>query len=348
MTQDSSGNPSLKTVNVPVLDRKAIIYDPPQTLLSTHYVTACTMATSTFALLLAAFYALQNPQDGGAPFCSSTLPPWHERSMITAHTISFGCTICSTLINIFNLFGEKGALQDNVDYKKNVNSVVMTIITINGILGMSQGLSFFHLNGAEKSYCIDAFGFKSPLIQWAEWQISVPLMMYLIITLDTRKTQFSFEDYAIIILSYLCILLAFSLNWNIVARGHGIILALSSICMFASILMLVASSRRKYNNAIHSSIDYSDRRLFKALEMHIAMTSYYSSLFIALSFTLFPLVYYLAIFKICAPDVITIVIQYLNFVVKICFSVILFRGHMSILDPNTYDLEIQRRCNDAR
>ena len=326
-------------------------FEIPKTLLSRHYMSALCISTSCYAVLVAVVQMLMLHPEDGMLQCrrSSSLSPSHSRAMVAAHAVALGCTLSSLLTNTVGSFGNFYNLEKSTNYRNyrnNVNAVIISIINLNAILGISQGLSLFQADDINR-YCVDHFGFKSPLLQWAEWQISVPFMIYLIITLDITKTELTFLDNVSIVLSFVCILSACSLNWRIITHGHAYILALSTITMIICLTYTVLSAYHKYAKTLKSSAEFGVT-LFKNVDSKIAKSRLICALYLATSFFSFPAAYFLAIFNFLSPDFVLILTQYLNFLAKICLSVMVLRAHMSVLDPNAYDLEIQERINDAR
>ena len=79
---------------------------------------------------------------------------------------------------------------------------------------------------------------KSHVVQWAEWQVTVPFMFYLCITLDCYRKKFFLEDYAVLISSWGSIFAVFMISWGF-EFITCIYILLFAVCLLGLALYLV-------------------------------------------------------------------------------------------------------------
>ena len=89
------------------------------------------------------------------------------------------------------------------------NNVLSAFISGTLVMTMSFLGEAIQLSGMFTNVCIDAFGVKSPLIEISEWLVTVPMMIYLNITIDFKKQKLDSKDYSVLASAYLMIVFGF-------------------------------------------------------------------------------------------------------------------------------------------
>ena len=90
--------------------------------------------------------------------------------------------------------------------------------------------------------CEDMLGVESVCGQWAEWMTSVPLIVYMTIAVEDKKTLV-WGDFVVIGSCFLCVFCGFLLNFsqNRFQTGMGLLL-LSFLAVFVTVIFLSYST----------------------------------------------------------------------------------------------------------
>jgi signal transduction histidine kinase len=218
--------------------------------------------------------------------------------------------------------------------------------------------------------CIDAFGLITPLLQWFEWMISVPLMIYMSLTLDPFKVELSLEDLIILILTEMSIFVSFMTTWGIGINYSIICIAVGTVSMICSLHMLVLQSYRTHALAVLDSTtsvsnngklsmgsnmietQVSQNKLqsttVESIYVKLASRKLYSSVYLCAVLPLFPVVFYAGWTDVLQKmDVFAIVIV-MNFLAKHCFALVLTDFQLEMMDPNKLALKMEKAANESR
>ena len=238
-----------------------------------------------------------------------------------------------------------------VKFESNTHAASATLLVIVFINAISQTASLFNLFGG---ICEDAMGTISPVVQWAEWQVNVPLLFYLTITLDSSKKALTMQDIFIIICAWLGIFAAaVTVDSRLSLHSYTICIGVSVVAVFIALFLLVSSAYTAYTNEKKSQVVESNRNIdiykdLKKLRLSILKRKLECSIYLTCSFPIFPLVYFAGVFKLITVDqqfCATLIVSYL---VKQMYSYILTDSHFEILDSRTYDLRVEQSANESR
>ena len=94
--------------------------------------------------------------------------------------------------------------------------------------------------------CKDPFDVKITMMQWIEWQVTVPLIIYILITFDLQKQSIDIYDVTMLILSALTIFLPFMNNFGVTFKFATFNIFLSSISIVISLSLLLRQSNQSY------------------------------------------------------------------------------------------------------
>jgi len=304
----------------------------PSTLLSKYYRTTCLISIAGYCSLLLVFSYFHD-EKCSRKFCNSEpFPEW----MNIFHAVSFGATGGTCVLHgTRTLFGNvKGP---------NIKSAFVTMFIISLISASSQALQFsrFFTNT-----CEDVFGVRSPLVQWAEWQVSVPMMFFLNVSLDTTKSSLSYWDFIVIFTSYTGIGFTFIINLGFDFHTSVMFLCAAVLSMFVSLSLnvyLALVDLRKISSSSATSVSY-DIISKEAL----AARKFSCSVYLAVIFPIFPAVYFAGLANVITKDMSTLITLILNFFAKILFSTFVMDSHLEVIDPNMYRLVAEKRSNEAR
>jgi len=83
-------------------------------------------------------------------------------------------------------------------------------------------------------------------LQWAEWQVSVPMMFVINISLQPDKANLTNLDFIIVIASGIAIFTAFSLNFGLPPEYNLVLAILSCSLMFLAITLNLRVSHNQW------------------------------------------------------------------------------------------------------
>ncbi len=312
----------------------------PHTLLFYQYKYVCVPAVLIFLTLLRVIYYLQHEREDmlcKAPELSFTT------KLMQGFAVGGACTVFFSQLSKI--------VWSVVKFESNTHAASATLLVIVFINAISQTASLFNLFGG---ICEDAMGTISPVVQWAEWQVNVPLLFYLTITLDSSKKALTVQDIFIIICSWLGIFAAaVTVDSRLSLRSYTICIGVSVVSVFIALFLLVSSSYSAYVNEKKSQVVESNKSIdiykdLKKLRLSILKRKLECSIYLTFSFPIFPVIYFAGVFKLITVDQQfcgTLIVSYL---VKQMYSYILTDSHFEILDSRTYDLRIEQSANESR
>jgi class 3 adenylate cyclase len=187
-----------------------------------------------------------------------------------------------------------------------------------------------HISGLFSGVCEDSFGVRSPLIEMAEWQVTVPLMVFLSLTLDTKKKSLTFQDWSILCCSYLSIVFGLVVPPMVSFKIAVVSISMSCLTMFFVLVSIFVLSVRAHAEFCRSDVDATS--ISQYLGFLVARKRLNSCIWIVLIFPLFPVVYFSRVCTIIDHDQTTFAFAVLNFVSKSLFIVILMEGHLDFVD----------------
>ena len=167
-------------------------------------------------------------------FCNHTEPfaDW------TIH-VGIGVASCfclSVLCNVINGFAVESWAQKETEH---LRAVYAGAATMSLIAGSSSVLNLTLIGG---TVCRDALGLDTPRSQWPEWLIAAPLLVYITIAIEDKRSLTT-EDITIIFLMFLCILFGFLMNASADMMWGVVLFVLSSLCMIGNLFLAVRAAR---------------------------------------------------------------------------------------------------------
>lgn len=162
--------------------------------------------------------------------------------------------------------------------------------TISTIAGSS---SFLTANVNYGGVCEDILGVSSPAAQWSEWLVCVPLMTYMIVSME-QKPGLTMVDCTIIFFMGLSVLVGFLINLP-VSYGGGVFLFIIGCLSLVGILLFVIKSPDT-GSVVPTNNKYLTNEQMTAIKFRLLAEKnrrYNLILSVALVFPLFPLIYFL-------------------------------------------------------
>ena len=225
---------------------------------------------------------------------------------------------------------------------KNSQGIYFTVFTVSSIAASSFILTTTLEWGG---MCKDILGVESTAAQWAEWLVTVPLMVYMTLAMEDKESLTS-HDIVIIAVFTIAISFGFLLNFKKMPLIIGYVLFILGCCSITVTIVLDRLSGAKFTHAINdSSTSHTDYRrvLIKASKRRTL-----SRLFLAV-FPLFPLTHILAQAQLLDRDMTLIAYALCSLIAKLLFASSVSDAHMSLAEGvNKLRLSAELTANEKR
>ena len=186
------------------------------------------------------------------------------------------------------------------------------------------------------------FSVPSPATQWFEWMACVPLMLFIVVSIDD-KPQLSRTDVVCVASMFLSILCG-ALMQAVSSKEVCMFLFLLGSIFFFSIPVVAYNCHNelmKIRIVMSASEDYS-RKLTLALRKCILAN------WIFISFPAFPTVYMLRATNMINDDLCLISFQLIGSIAKIYFSYLVMDAHLEVFHPSVALLDIDTLVNASQ
>jgi hypothetical protein len=207
--------------------------EPPSTLLSKQWKLVCGISIAYYVVIVWACRALYTghpietcaADSSYCPDIASATPLWLLNFQTIINGSSGGAVAVHFSRMIMLVFSTK-YVSSNM-FSAYAASFTIMVISFSSEIIMSLGL----LSAVRRN----VFNVQSPIIQLLEWQVTVPLMFYLNVTLDAQKLALTAEDFVIIIGAFVSIVLLWATTMDSVPMAVLLCLAISSSALILSI-----------------------------------------------------------------------------------------------------------------
>ena len=192
--------------------------------------------------------------------------------------------------------------------------------------------------------CVDVLGVSSPVAQWPEWLVCVPLMTYTIVAIE-HKSGLTMADYAIILLMFFSVLVGLLMHFA-GSFGGGIFLYLFGCFCIIGVLWFVVKDRAiAPTNEFLSNLQISTQKYH-----HIAAANRRKALIVlvAVLFPLFPVIYLLGWLRAFDRDQVAIAYVVVSVVAKLLFVSSLIDTQVYLSDSLEADRKTEKIVQDSR
>ena len=224
----------------------------------------------------------------------------------------------------------------------NSQGIYFTVFTVSAIAASSFILTSTIQWGG---ICKDVLGVKSTAAQWAEWLVTVPIMVYMTLAMEDKAALTSY-DIIIIAVFALAILSGFLLNFDTMPLALGYVLFILGCCSITVTIVLNSLTKRSFRDAMRDhSVSHSDYRrlLTKASKRRIL-----TKLFVIV-FPSFPLTHVLAQANVLDRDNTLIAYAICSLVAKLLFAGSVSDAYMSLEEGvNKLNLSTELCANKKR
>lgn len=248
---------------------------------------------------------------------------------------------CGTML-IRSIYGYCISLYTNTGV--NSKYVLLTLATLLTFQLIGHFATIYGID----SVCKDPFNVKITLMQWIEWQITVPLIFYILITLDSQKQALYLIDYTIIGCSASCIFFPFYNNFGVSVDIANINIGLSFFSLLMAFSLLLWQSKASYD-ASTPGVKLVDNLSYQEIfTRNVALRKYNCTLLMCFLFQIFPFFYFLDRFDLISSEYQNVIITSVSYLVKSLFCTSIVDFHMDLMDPNVHVLNYEKQANEAR
>eukprot|EP01033_Poteriospumella_lacustris_P016855 gene16855-12065_t len=204
------------------------------------------------------------------------------------------------------------------------------------------GSLFFEWGGT----CRDAFGVPTPAVIWPEWSISVPLLIFIIVSIDD-KPYLSYDDVLAVISLHLCIVCGALLQYTsstIVSAG----LLVFSCLFFLPCLFLMWKSSCELNSLLKMSMVSEAKRGLFQRRILLASRKATLSMCVGLLFPAFPGLYFLRFQGLLNDDLFLVLTMFASGFTKLCFASLCMDAHLEVSHPAFALIDAENFANTSR
>jgi signal transduction histidine kinase/DNA-binding NarL/FixJ family response regulator len=203
----------------------------------------------------------------------------------------------------------------------------------------------------ESTFCIDGLGLLTPLLQWFEWIVSVPLLMYISVTIDPHKNVLQAQDRIVLGCTTMSMVVAFVASWGLSRSNAIFCYIMSSVLLAIALYLAFYDSLRSYNLSLNNiqkqsraSVDFTlSETLLKLTKMRLNAT-----IAICINFTMFPTIFLLGWRHFLKTSHVLAIISCLDLCSKQIIILALSDYYVSNMDPRQIALIAEKAANDAR
>ena len=214
--------------------------------------------------------------------------------------------------------------------------------TINVIAGTA---SFLTSNANYGGVCVDVLGVSSTAAQWSEWLVCVPLMTYMIVTIDD-KSDLSISDYTIILLMGFSVLVGFLMNFTVTYGGGIFLFVFGCLCLMGVLLFVIKAPHAIAPNSGPATELQTTNK--KHRDLGIATRRKALIVLVAILFPLFPIIYLLGWVLVLDRDQVAVGYILVSVMSKLFFVHALIDSQVYLLDSLEAYRKTEKLAQDSR
>ena len=227
------------------------------------------------------------------------------------------------------------------DRKSNYISIYMSSMVV---MIINFSAEYLNISRNQNVHCTDVNGVTLPVIFFVEWHITLPAMIYLVLSLDSEKTKLSLNDYSILISGAYTIIT--SILCNLVSNEivGGILIASSIASLSFLVYNLINDSKRKLKH-ITAQKEGASLNPQQYIQVSFLSRKLECSYFLAVLLPVFGSVYILQYSHILSVETSQLFLHFANVISKIGLNIFLCEAHLEMLNPREYNLITEKKAN---
>ena len=244
------------------------------------------------------------------------------------------------------LLSGKKVIEHHITRGQNGEFRGMSFVAATTISTIAGTASFLTSNVNYGGVCVDILGVSSPAAQWSEWLVCVPLMTYMIVSME-EKPGLTITDYTIILLMGLSVLVGFLMNLPVTYGGGVFLFIIGCLCLMGVLLFVM----KGHDDLVPTSNDYLTNDQITAKKYHLlAQSNRRNSLILLIGtvFPLFPLIYLLGWVHVLDRDQTAIGYVMVSLLSKLLFVSTLLDAQVHLTDSMEIQRHTEKMAQDSR
>ena len=248
--------------------------------------------------------------------------------------------------SISALLSGKKVIEHHLNRGQNGEFRGMSFVAATTISTIAGTASFLTSNANYGGVCVDILGVSSPAAQWSEWLVCVPLMTYMIVSME-EKPGLTIADYTIIIFLFLSVLAGFLMNLPVTYGGGIFLFIIGCLCLLGVLLFVMKG--RDVIVPISNDCLTNDQITTKKAHL-LAQTNRRNNLIalIAIIFPLFPFINLLGWVHVLDRDQTAIGYVLVSLLAKLLFVSTLSDSQVHLTDSMDIQRQTERLTQDSR
>ena len=205
--------------------------------------------------------------------------------------------------------------------RRSAEAIYFAVLTVNIIAASSFLLTFLMNYGG---ICTDVFGVVSNTSQWAEWLVTVPLMVYMTLAIEDKE-RLTKRDIIILVVFVLAIAFGFLLNFRDMGIAWGIVLFVFGCCSITVNFWLDMS----YGSKLSSELTIVDGKIDYAAMNRTSKQKTLSRLFL-FAFPCFPATHIAANIQLLTREQVFIAYGLCSLIAKLLFAGSVSDAHIGL------------------
>jgi signal transduction histidine kinase/CheY-like chemotaxis protein len=206
--------------------------------------------------------------------------------------------------------------------------------------------AFIDISFAWSCSLLRSFSVPTPAVIWPEWSISVPLLIFIIVSIDD-KPFLSYDDVLAVISLHLCIVCGALLQYTtstVISTG----LLVFSCLFFLPCLFLMWKSSCELNALLKMSMASEAKRGLFQRRILLASRKATLSMCVGLLFPAFPVLYFLRFQGLLNDDLFLVLTMFASGFTKLCFASLCMDAHLEVSHPAFALIDAENFANTSR
>lgn len=204
------------------------------------------------------------------------------------------------------------------------------------------------IDGSFDSSCslLRSFSVLTPAVIWPEWSISVPLLIFIIVSIDD-KPYLNYDDVLAVVSLHLCIVCGALLQYTsctVISSG----LLVFSCLFFLPCLVLMWKSSSELNSLLKMSMESEAKRGSFQRRILLASRKATLSTCVGLLFPAFPCLYFLRCQGLLNDDLFLVLTMFASGFTKLCFASLCMDAHLEVSHPAFALIDAENFANTSR
>ncbi len=230
------------------------------------------------------------------------------------------------------------------DYNSNYLSIYMSSMVI---MFINFSAEYLNISQNVNLQCTDVNGVTIPVIFAVEWHITVPAMIYLILSLDSEKLNLSVADHKVLIAGVYTIIGSILCNLVTSKIVGGMLIGSSIISLSYLIYNLLNDTQNRLKHyTAQRDLSLLDPQQY--VQVSLLARQQECAYLIAFLLPVFGSIYILQYSQIISVETSHLLLHFANVLSKVGLNIFLCEAHLEMLNPREYNLITEKKANDVK